>query len=165
MIYSSWNIEQNIVKVVILAHLFAFFHYFAFFLVILDHFLHFHPPKKQKIPKFWKNEKKQNKKQKKLEILSFYHKWQSYDVSFLRYGAWQTEFFVILDHFSLFHPPEKSKFWKNENAWRHISHKCTKNHDHMLHCSWDTMHDRCNSYFSFWAIFYPFTNDPKNQNF
>ena len=35
----------------------------------------------------------------------------------------------------------------------------------MLHCSWDTMHDRCNSYFLFWAIFYPFTNDPKNQNF
>ena len=27
------------------------------------------------------------------------------------------------------------------------------------------MHDRCNSYFLFWAIFYPFTNDPKNQNF
>ena len=37
-----------------------------------------------------------------------------------------------------------------------ISHKCTKNHDNMLHCSWDVEHDRFN-YFSFWAIFCPFT--------
>ena len=28
-----------------------------------------------------------------------YLKWQSYDVCFLRYGARQTEFFLILDHF------------------------------------------------------------------
>ena len=32
---------------------------------------------------------------------------------------------------------------------------CTKNHDHMLYCSWDIVCDWCN-YFSFWAIFYPF---------
>ena len=35
--------------------------------------------------------------------------------------------------------------------------KSTKNHDHMLCCSWDTTHDGCNCYFSFWAIFCPFT--------
>ena len=51
-----------------------------------------------------------------------------------------------------------------------ILHKCTKNHDHMLYCSWDMVHDRCNPYFSFWAIFCPFTpppppNSPKNQIF
>ena len=34
-----------------------------------------------------------------------------------------------------------------------ILHKCTKNHDHMLHCSWDTAHDRCNFYFSFQSYF------------
>ena len=34
-----------------------------------------------------------------------------------------------------------------------ILHKCTKNHDHMLYCSWDMAHDGCNSYFSSWAIF------------
>ena len=34
-----------------------------------------------------------------------HHKWQSYDVWFLRYGAQQTEFFVILDYFLPFHPP------------------------------------------------------------
>ena len=33
-----------------------------------------------------------------------------------------------------------------------ILHKCNKNHDHMVHCSWDTMYEGCNSYFFFWAI-------------
>ena len=37
-----------------------------------------------------------------------------------------------------------------------ILHKCTKNHDHMLYCSWDTACGGCN-YFSLWAIFCPFT--------
>ena len=32
-------------------------------------------------------------------------------------------------------------------------HKCTKNHDHMLYCSCDMVHDGINFYFSFWAIF------------
>ena len=31
-----------------------------------------------------------------------------------------------------------------------------QDHDHMLYCSWDMVHHRCN-YFSFWAIFCPFT--------
>ena len=46
-----------------------------------------------------------------------------------------------------------------------ILHKCTKNHDYMLYCSWDMARDRCNCYFSFWAIFLPFysSNSPKNQ--
>ena len=35
--------------------------------------------------------------------------------------------------------------------------KCTKNHDHMLYCSWDMVCAGCNCYFSFWAVFYPFT--------
>ena len=38
-----------------------------------------------------------------------------------------------------------------------ILHKCTKNHDLMLYHSWDMAYDRCNCYFSFWAIFWPFT--------
>ena len=46
-------------------------------------------------------------------------------------------------------------------------HKCTKNHEHMLYCFWDMAHDRCNLYFSFGAIFCPFTplTCPKNENF
>ena len=57
-----------------------------------------------------------------------YHKWKSYDVWFLRYGAWQTEFFVILDHFLPFYPnnnPKNQNFEKNEKkAWRyyHVTH-------------------------------------------
>ena len=39
-------------------------------------------------------------------------------------------------------------------------HKCNKNYDHMVYCSWDMAHDRCN-YFSFWAIFCPFTRKMK----
>ena len=48
-----------------------------------------------------------------------------------------------------------------------ILHKCTKTHDHMLQCSYDMVRDRYN-YFSFWAIFCPFTHltaQKKNQNF
>ena len=33
--------------------------------------------------------------------------------------------------------------------------KCTKSHGHMLYCSWDIVHDRCNCYFSCWGIFCP----------
>ena len=35
--------------------------------------------------------------------------------------------------------------------------KCTKNHDHMLYCSWDMAPETCNGCFSFLANFCPFT--------
>ena len=38
-----------------------------------------------------------------------YHKWQSYDVCFLRCGTWQTEFFVILGHFLLIYTTNNLK--------------------------------------------------------
>ena len=50
--------------------------------------------------------------------------------------------------------PIKTK--KNQNFEKYHFTQCTKNHDHMLYCSWDMGHDGCN-YFSFWAIFCPFT--------
>ena len=37
-----------------------------------------------------------------------------------------------------------------------ILHKCTKNHDPILYCSWGMARDRHNFYFSFWAIFCSF---------
>ena len=62
------------------------------------------PPYRPRKSKFWKNEK---------NIRRYYHftnvKWQSYDVWFLRYGVQQTEFFVILDQFLQFYPPNKTK--------------------------------------------------------
>ena len=45
-----------------------------------------------------------------------------------------------------------------------ILHRRNKNHDHMLPISSDMEHDKCNCYFSFWAILCTFTT-PKNQNF
>ena len=87
-----------------------------------------------------------------------YHKWESpYDVWFLRYVAWWTEFFVILDHFLAFYSPKPKK--------KHIIlHKCTtKNyHNHMLYYSWDKALDGCNCYFSFW-FFLPFYTPKKSK--
>ena len=148
------------------------------FLFILDHFLPFYPPT--------------NLKNQKHEKQNWY--W---------YEAWRTEFFVILDHFLSFHPPPPGdiiilqkctkyhdrmvycsidmarnefnyfSFWaifcpftpltaqKIKNLKKNmkktlgdiiILHTCTKNHDHMLYCSWDMAHDRCNCCFSFWAV-------------
>ena len=46
------------------------------------------------------------------------------------------------------------KKWKGKTPGDIISlHKCTKNHDHILHCSWDRMHDRCNFIFHFGLFF------------
>ena len=69
--------------------------------------------------------------------------------------------FLILGYFLPFYPPNNPKNQNFEKMKKTpgdiiILHKCTKNHDHMLHCSWDMVHDRCN-YFSFWVIFCPFT--------
>ena len=84
MIYSSWDIEQNKLK-----------------LVILGHFLPFIPLKTPKI-KILINEK----------ICWRYHhftyehqKSQSYDIRFMRYGARQTKNFVPLCHFLPFYLP------------------------------------------------------------
>ena len=46
-----------------------------------------------------------------------------------------------------------------------ILHKCTKNYDHIVYCSWDAARDISN-YLSFWAIFSSFTplTCPKNEN-
>ena len=86
-----------------------------------------------------------------------HHKWQSYDVWFLRYGAQQTEFFVILDHFLPF-GPRKSKFVKNEKNTKDIIilQLCTINDSHMMYGCWNM---ECNGqmFLSFWTVFCPFT--------
>ena len=102
---------------------------------------------------------------------NLYWKPQSYEVWFLRYRVTQTELFVILGQFCPFTPLKTQKtIWTNQNYCTNqnfekkkkipgdiiILHKCTKNNDHMLYCSWDMVQDDCN-HFSFWAIFCPFT--------
>ena len=133
MRYGFWDVEHNR----------------QFFFVILDHFFTLITPKKPKINilKKWKNTWRY------YHSTHVYHKWQSYDIWFLRYGAQQRGFFVILDHFLPFNPtnPKNQNFEKMKKPpWDIIIlHKCAKNHDHMLHCSWDLMRSRYNFYFSF----------------
>ena len=47
----------------------------------------------------------------------WYHKWQSYDVQFLIYGVGQAEFFVILDYFLSFYPPNNLEN-QNFEKWK-----------------------------------------------
>ena len=157
------------------------------FFGILDHFFPIYPSNNPKNQNFEKNEKIA---WRYYHFTQVYHKWQSYDVWFMIYKAWQIEFSVIFDHFLPF-PPLTTwkikilKYWKKlleissfytsvqkikmiknkekkqknkKNAWRY--------HNHMLYCSWDMARDRPNCYFSFCAIFCPFTplNSSKNQN-
>ena len=89
-----------------------------------------------------------------------YHKWQPYDVWFLRYEAWQIIFFVILDCFLPCYPPNNPKSQNFEKLKKTpgdiiILQKCTKNHDPILYCSLDMA---CNgfNYFSIWSIFCTF---------
>ena len=72
---------------------------------------------------------------------------------------------IVMFHFGLFFALLLlTAHTKNENLKKMkkaagdiiILHKCTKNHDHMLYCSWDMACERYN-YFLFWAIFCPFT--------
>ena len=98
------------------------------FVLILGHFCPFTSPLTNK-----KNFLKKWKKAWRYHFMQMYHKWQSYNIWFLRYWAWQTEFVLILDHFALLPPPltakkKERKFRKNENTWRyyhfiHVYHK------------------------------------------
>ena len=59
-----------------------------------------------------------------------------------------------------------SKKWKKHLGISSFYTSVPKTMIHMLYCSWDMAHDRWNYYFSFLAIFCPFTpNSPKNHNF
>ena len=70
-------------------------------------------------------------------------------------GAWQ--FCIFLGEVVR----KKESFYLRVKLWKNprdiILHECIKNHDHILYCSWYMARDRCNCYFSSWAIFCPFT--------
>ena len=116
------------------------------------------------------NPKNQNLEKIKKSAWRYYHftllhhKWQSYDVWFLRYQVWQTEFFVILGYFFALLPPnypENQNFEKMKKIPGDIIilHMSTLNQNHMMYDSWDMERDRQN-FFSFWTIFCPFTPPP-----
>ena len=128
------------------------------FFVILGHFLPFYPAN---------NPKNQNfEKMKKTPGDNIILQMCSINDNHMKYGSWdmETNGHNFLSFWTIFCPsnPLKtkkikiSKKWKN--AWRyHHFMQEYENHDHMLYCSWDMAHDRCNFHFSFWAIFCPFT--------
>ena len=94
-----------------------------------------------------------------------YHKWQSYDVWFLRYEVWQS----FLSFWAIFCPftpqqPKKSKLKKknDKNSWRY--HHFTKMYQKSS--SYATLFLRygtwwINCYFSFEATFCPSTPPPQ----
>ena len=105
------------------------------------------------------NPKSQNfEKMKKIPgDISILHKCTIND-NYMIYGFWDMKCnrYVILSFGPFFFCP-LTKAWKMKISKQMkktpgdiiILHKCTKNHDHMLYCSWDMAHDRCNCYFSF----------------
>ena len=109
---------------------------------------------------------KKMKKKKHLESSPFYTSVPK--IMIIGYTVpeiWQVTDVIIIFHFGLYFflfpslTAQKNKFQKNLKSPGEIIilHTCTKNHDHMLYCSWDMAFDRCNCYFSFWAFFCPFT--------
>ena len=85
---------------------------------------------------------------------------------------------TVIFHFGLFfallptNSPKNQIFKKIKEKKKKVGdiiilHKCTKNHDYMLCCSWDMACNKCNCHFSSWVIFLPFylPNNPKNENF
>ena len=140
MIYSSSDIQQNILK-----------------LVILGHFLPFCLLKTPKI-KIVKNEKICWRYH---HFTIVYQKSLSYDVWFLRYGVRQTEFFVMMDRFLPFYPPmdpENQNFEKMKKPLEDIIilQMFTLNDSHMIY-GFSNMEFHRQNYFSFRANFCPFT--------
>ena len=126
------------------------------FFVILGHFFPFDPPNNPKNQNFEKIKKRQ-------DILSFtlvYHKLQSDDVWSLRYRVWLSEFFVILDYFLPFYPPnnpENQNFEKMKKSLGYIIilQMSTINVNHMINDSWDMEYDRIFSHFGPFFAFLP----------
>ena len=72
-----------------------------------------------------------------------YHKWQSYDIWFLRYGVQRTKFFVILDRFLLFYCPNnlKNKNFEKQLVILSFHTGVPINDHHIMYGSWDTKCD------------------------
>ena len=136
MMYSYWDMEHNRQNVL---SFWTIFYPFTFLTTW-----------KIKIFKKWK------KTWRYYHLKQVHHKWQSYDVCFLRYCAWQTEFFVILDQFLPFYPPNnpRNNFEKLKKMPRDviILHMCTINVNYMMYGSWDMKCDGQN-FLSFWIVF------------
>ena len=95
-----------------------------------------------------------------------HHKWQSYDVWFLRYRAWRTEFSSFWTIF-VFSPSYQSfEEMKKMPQDIIILQKCSINDNHIMYGSWDR-ESRRQIFLSFSTIFPTLTppKNPQNQNF
>ena len=128
------------------------------FFVILDSLLPFCPPINPKNQNFEKNGKTA---WRYYHFTEAQHKSQSHDVWFLRYGAWWTKCFVMLDLLLPFYAPNNLKN-KNFEKMKKLPgdiiiwNMCTINDNHVMYGFWDIEHHRPNA-LSFWTIFLPFT--------
>ena len=130
------------------------YYHFMCAIVILDHFLPFYPLNNPKHEDF---EKMKENTWRYYHFTHVYHKQQSYDVSFLRYEAWLTEVFAILNVFLPFYPLNNPKNQSLEKLKKTsgdiiILHRCTINDSHMMYGSWDIGCDG-QIFLSFWTIF------------
>ena len=157
MMYGFWDMEHNRQNVLSFWTIFCpFTPLWTQKIKILEKWnksletLSFYTSVQPKNLKFWKTEKKPGD----IIILHMctindYH---------MMYSSWDMKhdrqnFFVILDLFCLFTPLTTQKI----KILKKYTYNHTIQYNPMLHCSWDTVHDRCNCCFSFWAIFCPFT--------
>ena len=98
-----------------------------------------------------------------------YQKLQSYDVWFLRCRVKQTEFFVILDHFLPFYPPNNLKIkilkkWKNSSGDIIILYMHHKWQSHVWFLRYGVQQTEFFVILDSFLTFYP-PKDQKNQNF
>ena len=108
--------------------------------------------------KFCKNEKYT---WRYYHFTNVYHKWQSCDVWFLRYGMQRVDFFCHFGAFLPFYSPNNLKnqsFQKMKKSLGDIIilHMSTINDSHLMYGSWDIEHDGQN-FLTFWTIFSTFS--------
>ena len=118
-------------------------------------------------PNSLKNENQKKKKRRKniLEISSFYISVPKIIIRWCTITEIWCErcncYFSFWAIFCTFTPLKAKKIKISEKKKKSqgniiILQMCTKNYDQMMYDSWDAVRDRCNCYFSFWAIFCPF---------
>ena len=124
----------------------------------LGPFLPFYPPNDPENQNF---EKMKKNACRYYPFTHVYYKWRSYDVWLLKYKVQLTEFFVTLDGFLLFYPPQNPK---NQNLEKMkkvpgdiiILQMCTINDNHIMYgsySSWDMERGRTFWHFgSFFAL-------------
>ena len=101
-----------------------------------------------------------------------YHKWQSYEVWFLRHGAWQTDFYSFWTIFCTFTllTTQKSKFLKYEKClevlslYKHVYHKWKSYIVLFLKAQRTKFFCHIGPFFALFPLFSP-SNNLENQNF